>query len=351
MIYVLGCILLFALMIAMPFLLGYKELTEKKDDKNLYVNRNYVRNPRYFGQSFRALLEKSKAEWEKAQEGTVIKIHLSKDELLNVEHNISAEPVAIDAMAMYMGNSVIAAKSGFQKEVYGQGTMEFGEGCWARAIATDGNLRLAHGCKVVRWLDVEGEGIIEDDAILGISASSGTSLQLGKNCSFKRLYAPKISVGISSDAVLTKAEQLAPTLPKPKFNEIEYNIEKIEPLEDKEKRPYGSFVFPKTIVMHKALTIKKDMIVLGNIKAKKDLIIEDNVVVLGNVFCEGVLTVGKGCVLGSVVFSQEDINLGPGTTVGSKGKLKSLIARGKITLAQGVTVYGYVLTDEGGKTL
>lgn len=352
MIYVLGSILLFILMIALPFLLGYKELKEKKDDSNLYVNRNYVREPRYFGQSFRALMNKAKGDWENAGKGIEIKIHLSKDELLNIGQDTTTDPIAAESLFMYKDNSFIPAYSTFQKEVYCRGNMDSGRECLARAIAVDGNCYFGDNSKVVRWLDVEGEAVIGNDVALGISAASGTGLRLGHGCRFKRLYGPYITVGEPFARELgVKAQQLISALPKPAYNEIEYNIDKVAPKEDKEKRPYGPMIFPKIIITNRTLTIHKDMVVLGSIKAKKDLIIEDNVVILGDVFCEGNLTVGNGCVLGNVVFCQENITLGAGTEVGQAGKLKSLIARGKILLDKGVTIYGYVLTDEGGETL
>lgn len=352
MIYVFGSILLFVFMIAMPFLVGYKELKEKKDDKNLYVNRNYVRKPRYFGESFRLLMHQKEQEWENAAKGTVEKIHLSKDELLTIGQDVSTSPIAAENIVLYKDDTKIPAHSGFQKEVYGIKNVTVGSECWARALAVDGDLDFGPYSRVVRWLDVEGNANIGDKAVLGVSASSGKSLNLGHGCKYKRLYAPLIMVGKSPLAgTPTKLRQMSLALPKPQYNEIMYNIDEIAPLEDKEKRPYGPLIFPKIVVTNRAITIKKGMVVLGGIKAKKDLTIEDEVIVLGNIFCEGVLNVGSNCFLGNVVFGQEDINIGKGTEIGQTGKIKSLIARGKIALAQGVKIYGYVLTDEGGETL
>ena len=352
MIYVIGSIVLFIVMIALPFMVGYNELKEKKDDENLYVNRNYVREPRYFGESFRALLNKAKKEWEGAAKGTETKIHLSKNELLDIGLDVNKSPVAANNIVIYKNNVEIPAQSGFQKEVYGKESMDVSKDCWARAVAVDGNLRFGAGSKVVRWLDVEGEADIEDNAVLGISATSGTRLHIGHGCKFKRLYAPVIAVGEKYlTGLKANTGKMAAALPKPLYNEIEYNISEIAPLDDKEKRPYGPLVYPKIVVTNRNLTIKNDMIMLGGIKAKKDLTIEDNVVVLGNIFCEGILTVGSNCILKNIVFSQEDIKLGQGTQVGEQGKIKSIIARGKIILAEGVKIYGFALTDKGGETL
>ena len=49
--------------------------------------------------------------------------------------------------------------------------------------------------QVIRWVDGEGLLCVNDNCNLGISASSAYGILLGKNCFFRRLYAPEIRLG------------------------------------------------------------------------------------------------------------------------------------------------------------
>ena len=52
MMLVIFCCLLFLIMIVYPFWPGYKEMKRGQDNDNLYIKKDYVKDPRYFGLSF-----------------------------------------------------------------------------------------------------------------------------------------------------------------------------------------------------------------------------------------------------------------------------------------------------------
>ena len=73
--------------------------------------------------------------------------------------------------------------------------------------------------------------------------------------------------------------------------------------------------------------------VVGKSGAEKDILLEKNATVLGNIFTQG-----------NIIFEE-------GASAGQPGKITSVIARGKITFYGSNSVYGYVVSEGGGKIL
>lgn len=79
---VIFCCLLFLIMIVYPFWPGYKEMKRGQDNDNLYIKKDYVKDPRYFGLSFRNLLEPFLGQIRELSAGQTLEIDLSKKELI-----------------------------------------------------------------------------------------------------------------------------------------------------------------------------------------------------------------------------------------------------------------------------
>lgn len=82
MMLVIFCCLLFLIMIVYPFWPGYKEMKRGQDNDNLYIKKDYVKDPRYFGLSFRNLLEPFFGQIRELSAGQTLEIDLSKKELI-----------------------------------------------------------------------------------------------------------------------------------------------------------------------------------------------------------------------------------------------------------------------------
>ena len=81
-----------------------------------------------------------------------------------------------------------------------------------------------------------------------------------------------------------------------------------------------------------AVRIMENASVLGNIFAEKDILLEKNATVLGNIFTQG-----------NIIFEED-------ASAGQPDKIISVVARGTITFYGGNYVYGYVVSEGGGKS-
>ena len=338
MFWVILCAVLFVLMIVYPFWPGYKELKEGQDNENLYIKKEYVKDPRYFGKSFRGLLDTFLVQVQKLSTGEVLEIDLSKKELLVVGETKKEQNYIEERLTIFLENAVLPANAKHLKEIYALKNLTVGALSRVRAIACNGDCHLHEETEVIRWVDAEGELVIDDDCNLGISASSKLKLSLrGKLCVFKRLFAPIIEIGKSSDNNFNDFEPSK----YPEYDDVEYEIEEISEQVD----------FINNIVTHKALTINRSAVVVGNIKGYKEIFLSEDVKIFGNIFCEGDLIIQNGCNITGTVFVQGCLKVCNDVTFGENGKLKSVIVRKNILFGNGVVIHGFVLTEGVGKTV
>lgn len=340
MILVIFCCLLFLIMIIYPFWPGYKELKRGQDNDNLYIKKDYVKDPRYFGLSFRNLLEPFLGQISELSAGQTLEIDLSKKELIILGQIEKQQAFAEDKITIFPEDTILLPKSTFLKEVYALKKLEAGEMCELRAVAIDDDGYLHQGVKIIRWIDTQGSLVVENDCDLGISASSETKLMLkGKNCIFKRLFAPIIEIGLAEEFV---NDYGSIELQKyPEYNDVDYDIEKIK----------ENSVFVKNIVTHKKFVVHSSATIIGSVKAYKDMCLEENAKIFGNVFCERDLVIGNGCRITGTVFVQGCLKVGNNVVLGEKGKIKSVIVRKNIVFGTGIVIHGFVLTEGVGKTI
>lgn len=340
MILVILCCLLFIAMTVYPFWPGYKELKKGEDNENLYIKRDYIRDPRYFGLSFRKLLTPFLPEARRLPVGVTLAIDLSKKEALTVGPVAAVQAIVEERMTLFPQAAVLPPQSQFAKEIYALSDLAIGSDSTVRAVAGNADCRLATGTEIIRWLDVEGNLLVAADCNLGLSASSRQKIVLGgKNCLFKRLFAPIIEIGtanaLKTDFTFAGMQQY------PAYSDVVYDIKKIK----------EAAVFNKNIVTHKKMVVRQDTVVLGNIKAYKELLLEENVKIIGNIFCEGDLIIQNSCRITGTVFVQGNLKVSNNVSFGEKGKIKSVIVRKDVTLGSGVVLHGFVLTEGVGKTV
>jgi predicted acyltransferase (DUF342 family) len=272
-------------------------------------------------------------------------ISLSKLEEVIETDKVEMEPNQSCKSLIYAENSDFMPREGivFQKEIYVRKNAYLERIPLLRAIACDGDLSLGSGTRIIRWADAEGTLTSHDNCDLGISTTSAKKLLVGRNCLFKRLYAPEIWLGLGDGGPDTVR-----TAPVPEEAVINEEIMRdIEYVDDEITDENG--ILPYTIVTRKDLTVVGGYVVQGHISCDKDVEIGSGAVVHGNIFAEGSVFIGSNAVVLGLVFTQEDVYVDDGSVIGQPNKVKSVVARGDIEFGSNCRVYGYIGTEKNGR--
>lgn len=330
-----GCFILLVLSFIWPFVNGQYEMIRRKDPLPLYINMDYIKDPRYFARSFRRLISNAIIIKEDLPEG-LSTINLSKQELLMIVDDAKfGLGTLLPNLYLVKKNLLTDYKVGFEKEVYVLGQAKIGENNKIRALACDQDIHVGAGTKIVRWLDAQGSIKVEDNCDLGVITSTDKELLIKNNCTFKRLFGLPIRTG-KIDLFTPLPLYIQPIV----FDrsQIERDITEV-PTNCKKDC---------SIITTKSLIIQDNAIIRGHIKTHANLVIGKNVIVMGNVFAENDIVVGESSRILGVVFSQNTITLEPGVCIGVRGHVKSVIGNKGVIIAKNVTVFGYISTEGEG---
>ena len=222
--------------------------------------------------------------------------------------------------------------------------------------SNEGSLRAAYAKKrmvlsdntiVERWVDAEETIAIYDDCDLGLSASSGHRMSIGKDCLFKRLYSQEIHIGQYpqnlKDPMKERGYKTFDTTKNPKV------VRSIKTIDEDLLNEYGEADI--TVLTKYDFTVPESMVVRGDVRSEKSLRLEENVIICGNVFAEENIYISKNATVLGNVFTQGSIYVEEGVMIGHPGKIVSVIARDNIVLEKNITVFGYVSAGHGGKVV
>lgn len=323
--------LLFVLLFVLPFLPGIVELIKRTDIAPIGIDSDYVKDPRFFANSFRSKL--TAATRENAGIPGIYSIQLSRPEGLEITMDIDLpELCQKQNLLMVNGNLTSAARVTFDKEVFVRGTAELGTMTYLRGLTANGCVYLGKGTRVDRWIDTSDEMMVESLCNLGMSATSNKQMMLSSGCTFRRLYGDPIATtgGGCDDA------------PKKAFAE--------KPRQGEEKPvDYLSKEGQEDLIEERSLTIHSETLLRYSVKTYGNLRLQGKVTVYGSLFSEGDIEIGNGCRIHGNIFAQGTVILGDQVTIGDKGTRKSVIAKKGLTLGRGIKVYGYMATEGFGK--
>ena len=336
-----GFLILFFLMLGMPLLVAGIYRRSRKG-KILQIRQDYVRDVRYFGHSFAAMVEKALPEMQKGM------LQLSRAEaVLEIGQEQSFAEPEIDRLVLALQEPFCPQGEGicFRKEIYCIRDAVFtAKEIRLRAVFSRNRILLGNGAKLVRWMDADRTVAIYDHCELGRSVSSGEQLILGFDNTFSRLYAPKIRLGQRpEDADCLMEQRDADIFRLPVTDSFDHNARYIS---DDMVSVEGTV--PYTILTRFDLKIVDGLIVQGDVHSDGSVRIMENAAVLGNVFAEkNVLLEENATVLGNI-FTQGNIICEKGACVGRPGRICSMVARGTIEFAGKNDVFGYISSEAGG---
>ncbi len=311
------CVVFIALLV-LAFVPGVRELNEREDAGELYINMDYSKDPHFFGDSFRRIL--TDAVEKSGVDQTISEMKLSRKEDVLITGTYSYVVVNSEQhVLLCRGNLDIEGPNTRNKEAYVMGSAKMADGSAITAMAVDGNLKLGKDVNVVRWLDSRGEVSIGDNCDLGVSVAGNGKVLLGKDCKFMRLFGSPVSTrGFVSHMDLSR-----PVKKQQKYKHI-----------------LGNFKITRGIILDQDMKIEGDFVILT----------EERVEIHGSVFVEGSVRIDGNVLITGNVFSQQTVHL-RGVEVGEPGGIKSVISKKEIVLFPDVVVHGYILTDGRGLTV
>ena len=330
-------LLSFGLLFSLPLILAALYCKFRKS-KVLHIQQDYVRDPRYFGNSFRKKLRSALPVGEDRV------LMLSRQEHCLFPQDLKPEDVHIQELVLALEERFAPREAYvFEKEIYCAQDAVLPENTRFRALCGEKNVTLAPGCQCLRWVDGAENVIVSSDCDLGLSASAGTLLTLRPRTRFQRLYAPEIRLALSSDAPAPEVPQV---LPEKRHLDIRYNLRSVSENQADEQ----GHIKASLITRHN-LRILENLTVEGDISGDWGVRVMAGAVVYGNIFAGADVLLEEGARVYGNIFSQGSIRLGKGASVGMPGEISSLIARLHMECAGDNRVYGYVSAGTGGKLI
>lgn len=337
-------VVVFVVMLLFPVVGSYAMYRRGAADV-LFINADKTKDPRFFAKSFNRMIMRAFDSYEGGRNLVLSR----KPEPFYMSTDVI--PETCDRIVVSIDDAFDTGEvKSFEREVYACGSVLVRPRSEVRALYAMESASLGEGSIVDRWIDAEGVLSVYDDCNLGVSASSASHLVIGRNCSFRRLYAPVIDVGTYYDEL----EDPTPLSRTPFVSrEIIWGkaslgeADRDEGFDSDDASDNGVVV--GTVITPHNLKVLEDIVVAGGIRSHNSVRLCDRAVVFGNVFAEEGVIIGEGCRVLGTIFCQDDVRIGDGAVIGVKGQERSIVARGHIVFEGRARVYGYVTTEGGGR--
>ena len=328
-------LLSFGLLFSLPLILAAL-YCKFRESKVLHIQQDYVRDPRYFGNSFRKKLRSALPVGEDRV------LTLSRQEHCLFPQDLKPEDVHIQELVLALEEGFAPREAYvFEKEIYCAQDAVLPENTRFRALCGEKNVTLAPGCQCLRWVDGAENVTVSSDCDLGLSASAGTLLTLRPRTRFQRLYAPEIRLALSPEA---PAPSVPRELPSKRHMEILHDLRSVSEHQADEQGHLQA-----NLITRHNLRILENLTVEGDISGDWGVRVMAGAVVYGNIFAGADVLLEEGAWVYGSIFSQGSVRLGKGAGVGIPGEISSLIARLNMECAGENRVYGYVSAGTGGK--
>jgi predicted acyltransferase (DUF342 family) len=321
----LSICLLFAFVLALPAIPAMLEIARPKDSGRLAIAEGYVRDPRWFGRAFRQKLAPFIAQARGAGESRA-EFHMRTDEDVHWSPLLEIPP-SDRLRGIGIGDRIVVGHGAGIRDAYALDELVVERDVVARTLTSDGTLQIADSVRILRWIDADGDIDVGSGSDLGLSASGGARVTLGGDVRFERVWGAPVAS--SNDVLEPFALDVKPAT----------TVDNHTVADGKSAVFSGSVLvladtrLPVHLKVHGPLAVEPGVVVAGNIIARGDVTLAANVSVEGHIFAEG------------------NVRLGPGTRVGRPGVAKTIYATGHVIVADDVEVFGWIVSEDGGRTL
>lgn len=317
---------LFALMLLIPAIATIREVVRPRDDGRLRIPEQYVRDPRWFGRSYREKL----APFVAAARGDD---SYHADVLLRTDEETRWAPdMNVPAMerlrGIAVGKRIRVGHGAGIRDAYALESLTVERDVVARTLTSDGALRIGDAVSILRWIDADGDITVGAGTNLGVSASGGDRVTLAAGVHFERVWGKPVI----SQSAATAPLELADRLGAKHFGQADVETE-------------------TPVIHYGPLRISSGTQILTDLKVHGPLDIEAGVHIRGNVIVRGDLTLAANVTVEGHVFSECDVRLGPGCRFGRRGGVKTVYAARRMWIANDVEVEGWIVAEDGGQTL
>ncbi len=348
---VFALISLTGILLLIPLIPAFLELTRKSDAKPLQVIQKHGGEIRHFSEGFREyvsglnpILQKS-PDFNQTVSGTLqdkaefLVLGSSSEalwpEILNREGNCSAVIAACS-------DFVSPPHSTFSREIYSKGKFSGGDYNYYRAILGEKDVQLGANSVVMRWIHAIGILSARRGCELHGRVSSDTLIHLDDGCSFVRLNAPRIELGPVApvqSSLSGPASELVPSPIVPKRFLYDEDFELI-----------AGQTFLGNIVTRGNFIARKNSKIIGSIKSSRNMTLENGVLVTGSVISSDELRIGSNCVLQGPVVAERTLHIESGARVGAQSK-PTTVSSPKIVTNDNVVVFGTLWAREHGEVV
>lgn len=342
------------------FVLAYRAWKRSQGEEPSEIDPNYVRLEDYFARSFRAKV----SDWlllatrSAMPDGT--RILRKGREQVRVSGPLEYEPqTRSDEILVVQGTFRARAGCVFKREIYVSKDAEIGPATRLQAIATDGDLKLGQGVRVIRWADCLGDMMIGANTIVQSRATAGKRVWLEDGAQVGSVFASTIFTPGASDEKpdgakeqLRQAQEVS-VLAAPSglaglsgANELER--ERLTMLSSDcwlysgDLKPAAPLRIKTKLVVKGNCDLPAGSLVEGDIKARKDLKIGRGSVCLGNVIAGGDISFQESSRFHGVVHAGGTLRLASGVRGGVDGAKVAAFAADVAVLEDGVVIHGKV---------
>ncbi len=337
-------IIIFLLMLILPFIPAFREMIHPKDNKPLLIDQEYTRDPRFLDKH---LLEELKPVLEKTGEAQKSQKYKNSIPIDIVNEFKASDPYNADHVLIVSNDMKAASGSTFRQPVYVKGKANIGENCNIDILMAENDVTAGRNLNLQKWISSNANIRIGESATLGKKVVCDGVMQIGKGCRFKNLYAMPVSTyDVDFNLELTKPAAVEyPDGQMPNMTEVSdsnwYVAKGFMTIP-----PYS--LVNNSMIVKSDLVLRKGVVVNGNIKVYGRVTMEKDVRIYGELICNGDIEVGEFSYIRENLFTQSKIIINSGVRIGLPGQNKSIIGKKGISLSKNVIIYGNVMTAGEG---
>jgi hypothetical protein len=316
---------LFVLVLALPAVPSMFEVRRPKDDGRLHIMEQYVRDPRFFGRSFRHKLAPFVNEARGNRYGRA-ELQMRTDEEVRWSPDLLI-PALERLRGIGVGERVVVGHGAGIRDAYALGHLDVEHDVVARTLTSDATMHIGSAVQVLRWIDADGDIDVASDTDLGLSASGGARVTLGERVRFERVWGAPVASHTAHREPYELSQRKA-------------TLVDAKSVGDKQ-----------SLILYGPVRVAAGTAIPAHLKVHGPIAIEAGVRVGGNVIARGDVTLAADVTIGGHIFAEGDIRLGPRSRVSRESVSKTVYATGAVLIANDVEVFGWVVSENGGSTL